>query len=64
MVVPGKIATQGHTQAFCLCYRHKWVYFQGVVVKDRVIFPSHSYYVAFILVKTYTPGLFPRFQFS
>ena len=59
MVVPGKISTQGYTQVFCLSYGCKWMAFQGVVVKDRLFFPSHSYYVAFILVKTHTPGLFP-----
>ena len=40
MVVPGKISTQGYTQVFCLCYGYKWMAFQGVVVKDRMFFPS------------------------
>ena len=42
MVVPGKSSTQGYTQVFCLCYGYKWMAFQGVVVKYRLFFPSHS----------------------
>ena len=59
VVVPGQIFTQGYTQIFCLCYGYKWMTFQGVVVKDILFFPSLSYYVAFIVVTTHAPGLFP-----